>query len=533
VSEIQSPQGWIQTNLGDIVDILDSQRVPLNSKERSKKQGIYPYYGANGKIDYINDYLFDGDYVLLAEDGGYFDSPDKGVAYKVSGKFWVNNHAHILAPLGGMNTQFIVYSLNNMNWLSYVSGTTRLKLTQSSLLKVPFPLPPLNEQYRITEKLDKLMAHHKKAEEALEKIPLLIEKFKQLVLDAAFSGDLTANWREQNPEINDSNPQDLSEFFLEHYSIPESWLWIRLNDLINEIQSGNNFKCSEMPVTKGSVGLVKISAVTWGEFNQQQTKTVEDKSRINPDLFIKKGDFLISRANTMELVGASVIVNNIDYDIMLSDKVWKVVFIEGVNKKYINYYLKSRQGRDEIEKRARGNQVSMKNISQNDFRDIIIPYPSLEEQEKIVGRIEQLFQHIDYLENRYKKMNKELENLKKNIFSKAFRGELVPQDTNDEPASVLVEGIRQEKEKLNFEKQKQRKTKMATKTTKKQKTRRHLTEILSESNEDHLSPEQLFDEAGFDESIVEPFYHELLSAIESEEIEEIRPDNTKVYLSLK
>jgi len=116
------PKGWTMAPATAFAAMHDSRRVPLNAKQRNSMQGIYPYYGANGLVDHINDYLFDGSYVLLAEDGGYFDDPKRGVAYEASGKFWVNNHAHILEPLGGVTTSFLKHSLNAFNWMPYVGG---------------------------------------------------------------------------------------------------------------------------------------------------------------------------------------------------------------------------------------------------------------------------------------------------------------------------------------------------------------------------------------------------------------------------
>ena len=90
------PPGWISITLADVTEIHDSRRIPLNQSERDKRPGPFPYYGANGQAGTIDDFLFEGDHILLAEDGGYFDNPYRSNAYAVTGKFWVNNHAHIL-----------------------------------------------------------------------------------------------------------------------------------------------------------------------------------------------------------------------------------------------------------------------------------------------------------------------------------------------------------------------------------------------------------------------------------------------------
>ena len=195
------PIGWLEVPLGEIVQILDHLRIPVSAKERAFRQGSYPYYGANGQAGTIDDFIFEGDYVLLAEDGGFFNDPYRGVAYRAIGKFWVNNHAHILKPLCSMDTSFIVNYLNSIKWMPYVSGTTRLKLTQGSMRKVPFLLPPLPEQNRISKKLEALQLRSSKAKKALETIPPLLTKFRQSVLSSAFRGDLTAEWRAQNPDV--------------------------------------------------------------------------------------------------------------------------------------------------------------------------------------------------------------------------------------------------------------------------------------------------------------------------------------------
>ena len=139
------PQDWEYAPLMDIVELHDSRRIPLNNRQRAERKGPYPYYGANGQVDSIDDYLFDGEYILLAEDGGYFDDPSRGVAYEASGRFWVNNHAHILSPKNGIPRRYLTYVLNSLDWMPFVGGSTRLKLTQEGMRKIRVPLAPPDE----------------------------------------------------------------------------------------------------------------------------------------------------------------------------------------------------------------------------------------------------------------------------------------------------------------------------------------------------------------------------------------------------
>lgn len=339
------------------------------------------------------------------------------------------------------------------------SATTLPIINKSRFSNLIIPIPPIAEQKRIVAKIEELRSRTQKAREALEVIPQMCDRFRQSVLAAAFRGDLTADWREQNPDVEPAEAllkrtaeqlkQDFTQISQEIESeelIPASWERTKLKAVIKHIQPGKNFLCPEIPVTQDTVGLVKISAVTWGKFNPQETKTVVDPSKVDPNLFIQAGDFLISRANTLELVGASVIVHEIYYRIMLSDKVWRVNFLE-VDKRYVNFYLKSKQGRKEIESRATGNQLSMRNISHGAFKDIVICFPPLDEQVEIVDRIKKLFEISYCIQQQYEQAKARLEKLDRAILAKAFRGELVPQDPNDEPASVLLDRIREERAK--------------------------------------------------------------------------------------
>ena len=135
----------------EVCDLLDSKRVPVTSNKRI--HGPYPYYGANGIQDYVNDYIFDDDLVLLAEDGGNFGSKDKPIAYRVSGKCWVNNHAHVLKPREGLNVDYLCYSLMYYDTKGLVNGATRKKLTQAAMKNIKIPILAYNEQLKIVKRI--------------------------------------------------------------------------------------------------------------------------------------------------------------------------------------------------------------------------------------------------------------------------------------------------------------------------------------------------------------------------------------------
>src|SRR6476620_3803394 len=127
------PANWAITELGDVVDILDCQRVPVNAEERENRKGVIPYYGATGQVGWIDDYLFNEEVILLGEDGAPFLDSTKPKAYLVSGKSWVNNHAHVLRGRSGLLNHFLLHQLNAIDYHQYVSGSTRLKLPQAPM----------------------------------------------------------------------------------------------------------------------------------------------------------------------------------------------------------------------------------------------------------------------------------------------------------------------------------------------------------------------------------------------------------------
>ena len=147
-------------------EILDSMRIPITTENREK--GPYPYYGANGIQDYVADYIFNDELVLLAEDGGNFGSKDKPIAYRVSGKCWVNNHAHVLKPKSGLNVDYLCYSLMFYKTDGMVNGATRQKLTQAAMRKMKIPFIPMDEQLNVVNKLNKITKIKEQREKELK-----------------------------------------------------------------------------------------------------------------------------------------------------------------------------------------------------------------------------------------------------------------------------------------------------------------------------------------------------------------------------
>ena len=147
------PENWNVGKLGDVIELLDSKRIPLSGQQRENMEKIYPYYGAASLMDYVEDYIFDGVYLLMGEDGTVVDDKGFPILQYVWGKFWVNNHAHILKGKNGFNVESLYLLLSKTNIQSIVTGAVQAKVNQSNLKSIEIIIPPAE----VMEKFNKLI----------------------------------------------------------------------------------------------------------------------------------------------------------------------------------------------------------------------------------------------------------------------------------------------------------------------------------------------------------------------------------------
>ncbi len=159
---------WTSCTLQDAVDFLDGQRKPLESADRAKRQGQYPYYGASGIIDYIDDFIFDEPLLLLGEDGANILNRSTPLCFIAEGKYWVNNHAHVMRPKAGQNIKFLCELLESLDYTRYNTGTAQPKLNQEKCRRIELALPVYEEQCRIANFLSALDQRADKAQSVLD-----------------------------------------------------------------------------------------------------------------------------------------------------------------------------------------------------------------------------------------------------------------------------------------------------------------------------------------------------------------------------
>jgi type I restriction enzyme S subunit len=432
------PMGWVETNLGKLGE-WSSGGTP-SRKQPEYYGGSIPWVKTgdlnNSYIDSVEEFItedglknssakiFPSGTLLLAMYGATIGKTGvlkiEAATNQACGALIAEGFTRELIPF---LRYFLIHKVDEFK--SIGQGGAQPNISQTIIKQFPVSLPPLNEQRRIVDKLDRLGDRHRTARNELSHIPKLIVRYKQVVLAAAISGEMTADWREKKGKSQD-------------------WENITVAEIIDGIESGINIKCEERPPLPNESGIIKISAVTWGKFDDAKSKTVSCNQILPESTRIKEGDFLISRANTLELVGSCVIVENVERSVFLSDKVLRVLVNEKY-KKWLLYWLRSINGRTQIEQLASGNQLSMRNLTQSNLKSIRLRLPNEDERDEIVNRIEKLFKAIERIEQEHQKASALLDRLEQTTLAKAFRGELVPQDPNDEPAAILLERIRRER----------------------------------------------------------------------------------------
>ena len=387
------------------------------------------------------------------------------------------------------------------------TGTTIKHLTGTSLAKYVLRLPPLNEQRRIVDKIEALTARSRRAKEALDAVPALLDKLRQSILAAAFRGDLTKEWRAAHPDVEPAsvlldrirkerrarweeaelakmrakgslpkddkwkskyvepepvNTDDLPE-------LPEGWAWATLDTAIVYLDQGWSPACEASPRTsEDEWAVMKTTAVQHNRFDEGENKRLPRELEARPETELRAGDILITRAGPRVRAGVCCRVDSVRPRLMACDKVYRFRVAEPiVLGEYIELFLNSPVALDELEQMKTGISESGVNLTQSKFKAMAVPVAPTIEQRRLVELARTSVRVVDDFSAGLVEQTELLARLDSAILAKAFRGELVPQDPNDEPASALLERIRAERESaVTTTPTKKTRAKRATKTSK-------------------------------------------------------------------
>jgi type I restriction enzyme S subunit len=333
-----------------------------------------------------------------------------------------------------IDKRFLRFAINQkLNELIDVAhgGVGLRHVTKGKFESTEIALAPLNEQKCIADKLDAILARVAACRERLDRIPGILKRFRQSVLAAATSGILTEEWRAER-------------------KIDASWNDGTL-ELLLDVKPRNGY--SPRSVDKiTSVKALTLTATTSGKFRGEYFKYIDEDIPKNSHLWLQPGDILIQRANTLEYVGTSVLYEGFPAEFIYPDLMMKTRANNQVLPRFLLYILQSDKVRVHFRVNATGTAGNMPKINQSTVLTAPVSWPIIEEQTEIVRRVESLFTYADRLEARYTAARAQIDKLTPAILAKAFRGELVPQDPNDEPASVLLEWIRQTQTKAREDK---------------------------------------------------------------------------------
>ncbi|MES1026613.1 restriction endonuclease subunit S [Gloeocapsa sp. BRSZ] len=457
----QIPKTWEAVSLGDIVELKYGKSLTKSNRD----SGDYPVYGSNGIIGFHSNFIVENPCLIVGRKGSIGEVHIcKNPCYPIDTTYYINEFYE--QPVNYWLYLLKALPLGQLNRASAVPG-----LNREDAYKIRIPLPPLNEQRRIVAKIEALKARSQRVKEALEAIPPLLDQFRQSVLAAAFRGDLTADWREKNPDVEPASVlleriraerrRRWEEAELERMKAsgktPTDDKWKSKYDEPEPIDTVN---LSELPI---GWCWAKFETVATIASNLVQPSNYPNYPHIAPDN-VEKGSGKLLEYRTVEEDGVTspkhlffpgqIIYSKIrpylskcvliDFEGLCSADMYPVD--SHICSEYLFYYILSDTFLDLIQKES-GSRVVLPKANQKQVYAISVPVPPLEEQIAIVEKVKRLLIHKDCVIAIIKNQLEKFEELQQSILAKAFRGELVPQDPNDEPASVLLERIRAERAK--------------------------------------------------------------------------------------
>lgn len=405
------PKHWQKKKLGEVCEVLDNLRKPINSTERQQRisgksqEELYPYYGATGQVGWIDDFLTDGDFILIGEDGAPFLDIYKDKAYKIKGKTWVNNHAHILKGKEQfLLDDFALHYLNSINYREFVNGTTRLKLTKSSLVEIPFVVPPLPEQQAIVAKIEELLSELENGKQQLLTAQQQLKVYRQSLLKWAFEGKLT------NKKVKEGE-------------LPKGWKEVQIKDVatMNPKTPNRENISKQMEVQFLPMKLVEEII---NKIHLTEIRKYEDVLKGSYTPFIN-GDVIFAKVTPCMENGKIAIVDNLKNGIGFGSSEFHVLRAgDKIKSNFLFYFLVQDGFRHKAASEMTG-AVGLRRVPKQFIENYSIPLPSIKEQQLIVSELESKLTVCDKIEETISHSLQQAETLRQSILKKAFEGKLV------------------------------------------------------------------------------------------------------------
>ncbi|GAA9475495.1 hypothetical protein UBN117_07070 [Helicobacter pylori] len=377
-----APKGVEFRKLGEVCEILDNRRIPIAKNKRNP--GIYPYYGANGIQDYIDSYIFDGDFVLVGEDGSVINKDNTPVVNWASGKIWVNNHAHVLQTKNELKLKFLYFYLQTID-VSYCVAGTPPKINQENLKKITIPIPPLEIQQEIVKILDAFTELNTELNTELKARKKQYQYYQNMLLD--FKG-INQNHQDAKERLAQKTYPKRLKSLLQTLA-PKGVEFRKLGD-IGKFYGGlvGKSKKSFSQGNKLYVPYINVFNNPQLDLNALESVQIGDKEKQNT---IQLGDVLFtgSSENLEDCTMSCVVTQKIEKDIYLNSFCFGFRFFDEnlFNPSFLKHFLRDYNFRKNISKVANG--VTRFNVSKQLLSKITIPIPPLEIQQEIVKILDQ------------------------------------------------------------------------------------------------------------------------------------------------
>jgi type I restriction enzyme S subunit len=378
--------------LEEIVDILDNLRVPVNSTERSLRQGDVPYYGATGQVGTIDSAIFNETLLLLGEDGVPFFELGKHKAYEISGPSWVNNHAHVLrAKPDEVIQRYLLHFLNSFNYTGYVNGATRLKLTQGAMRRIPVPLPNLKVQELIVNTLDKAFTEIDSLVNNLQLKEDITNQLLQSMLRSAFT----------NIEYSEMKV-------------------VKIGEVCNLMTGGTPSRSKSEFFTNGTIKWLLSGDINKREIFDCPGRITSAAMRSSNTKILPLNSVMIAlngqgkTRGTVAMLRTEATCNQ--SLVSISPKDSNILIPE-----FIFYNLKMRYL--EIRRMTGDDGNDRRGLNMSIIRDIQIPLPSNDIQKKIVNKIVRVSSEVDKLNDQISIEKEQISSLRQSILCNAFKFE--------------------------------------------------------------------------------------------------------------
>ncbi len=527
------PSGWAEARFGDLLSALLDFRGRTPKKLGMQWGGTIPALSSlnvrQGHLDLSRTSHFGslelyerwmttgdpekGDIVLTME------APLGNVAQIPDGERYIlSQRVVLLKTRPGIEAGFLAHQMRAPEFrkrlLAGATGTTATGISQARLVELRATVAPLAEQKRIAHKLDALIARVNTCRGGLDRVPEILRRLRLSILAAATSGGLTREWREER-------------------RLDGEWPVVDLESVATDFSYGSGAKSSKV----GKVPVLRMGNIQNGLLDWQDLVFTSDAAEI-AKYKLSEGDVLFNRTNSPELVGKAAVFRG-ERPAVYAGYLIRVKCGERLLPDYLNYCLGSPAGREYCW-HVKSDSVSQSNINARKLAAFTFGLPGLEEQQEIVRRVEKLLALNGMIAARSQRTAMQVEQLIQSMLSKAFRGELVPnevelaveEDRDPETASVLLRHIQEARGHHISAKRGRGGKKVGRRTSLKQgKTRRPLDDVLREQDVP-LRPERLFDLAGFDENSVDEFYEQLRRLLEERRVRENRPNSTDVTIEV-